>query len=42
MIEFHQLEVGAEFRSQIFEAFASQGYKNRLQGDVVHFYHENL
>ena len=42
MIEFHQLEVGAEFRSQIFEAFASQGYKNRLRGDVVHFYHENL
>ena len=42
MIEFHQLEVGVEYRSQIFEAFASQGYKNRLKGDVVHFYHENL
>lgn len=42
MIEFHQLEVGAEYRSQIFEAFASQGYKNKLRGDVVHFYHENL
>lgn len=42
MIEFHQLEVGAEYRSRIFEAFASQGYKNRLRGDVVHFYHENL
>lgn len=41
MIEFHQLAVGAAFRSQIFEAFASQGYKNKLRGGVVHFYHEN-
>lgn len=41
MIEFHQLASGAEFRSQIFEAFASQGYKNKLRGEVVHFYHEN-
>lgn len=39
MIEFHQLAEGAAYRSRIFEAFASQGYKNQLRGEVVHFYH---